>query len=180
MSRRSGNMDYAQVMADSRAVWETYGSRLQNTVKAVKRQEAEEICQAVITGKENLIENIRQVPKAPYGYMAENGVISYNGVSFVCDEKTNSICLGNMDDKENVLTIALSGGGHLKVHRDNLGDLSRAAGMFSPEDLNLIMRAIAQDTKLQSMKNEIDDMEAGVGSRIGSGGRTAEKTDGEE
>ena len=36
--------------------------------------------------------------------------------------------------------------------------------MFSPEDLNLIMRAIAQDTKIQSVKKEIDDMENSIGS----------------
>ena len=31
--------------------------------------------------------------------------------------------------------------------------------MFSPEDLNLIMRAIAQDTKAQEMLLEKEDME---------------------
>lgn len=90
-------------------------------------------------------------------------MITYNGVTFVCDEKTNSICLGNMDDKKNVLNIPLSGGGHLKVHRDNLGDLAKAIGMFSPEDVNRILRAIHQDTKIQSMEQELEDMENSVG-----------------
>ena len=77
----------------------------------------------------------------------------------MCDEKTNSICLGDMSDKSKVLKIALSGGGCLKVNRDNIGDLSACVGMFSPEDLNLIMRAIAQDTKAQEMQLEKEDME---------------------
>ena len=90
-------------------------------------------------------------------------MITYNGVTFVCDEKTNSICLGDMTDKKNVLNIPLSGGGHLKVNRDNLGDLSKAIGMFSPEDVNRILRAIALDTKLQSMQQELDEMENSIG-----------------
>lgn len=31
---------------------------------------------------------------------------------------------------------------NLKVNVDNLGDLAKAAGMFTPKDLNAIMRAI--------------------------------------
>ena len=46
--------------------------------------------------------------------------------------------------------------------------------MFSPEDLNLIMRAIARDTKIQSMKQEMDDMKADVGNRIGAGSEAAQ------
>ena len=36
------------------------------------------------------------------------------------------------------------------------------------------MRAIAQDTKIQSMKKEIDDLEANVGNEITEGTETAE------
>lgn len=129
-----------------------------------KRSEAYKIFEAASAGKENPISNFRVASKVPYGHLAKDGVITYNGVTFVCDEKTNSICLGNVDDKSQVITVTLSGGGHLKVNRKNIGELSRAAGMFSPEDLNLIMRAIAQDTKIQSVKKEIDDMENSIGS----------------
>lgn len=130
------------------------------------RSEAEKIYQAVAAGQENPIKSLRQKPKVPYEHLAKDGIIEYNGVCFVCDEETNSICLGDMTDEKNVLTITLSGGGHLKVNRNNIGDLSRAAGMFSPEDLNLILRAIAKDTKIQSVKKEIEDTEASVGNRI--------------
>ena len=130
------------------------------------RSEAEMIYQAAVSGKPNPIADLRQPAKVPYGHLAKDGVIEYNGVVFVCDEKTNSICLGDMTDVKNVLNIPLSGGGHLKVNRNSIGLLSKAAGMFSPEDLNLIMRAIAEDTKIQSVKKEIEDEEASVGNQL--------------
>lgn len=182
-SRLAGR-NYAQVMEDGNAAWMTNGSRIlqmdhagnkeqdretadgSGEAESKVRSEAEKIYQAAAAGNENPIKQLRQKPKVPYEHLAEGGVILYNGVCFVCDEESNSICLGDMTDKKNVLTITLSGGGHLKVNRDNLGDLSRAVGMFSPEDLNLIMRAIAQDTKIQSMKKEIEDTEANVGNHI--------------
>lgn len=132
--------------------------------KGGHRSQAAKIYEAAAAGKANPINNMRQAPKVPYGHLAKDGVIEYNGVIFVCNEKTNSICLGDMTDKSQVITVTLSGGGHLKVNRKNIGDLAKAVGMFSPEDLNLIMRAIAQDTKIQSVKKEIDDMENSIGS----------------
>lgn len=99
----------------------------------------------------------------PYEYMAENGVISYKGVVFVCDEEKNAICLGDMSDKSCVLTIPLSGGGCLMVNRDNLGDLSKAISMFSPEDINRILRAISDDNKAQEAKNTIEEEANSIG-----------------
>ena len=133
------------------------------------RSEAEKIYQAAVSGKPNPFSALRDAPKVPYGRLAKDGVIIYNGVCFVCDEESNSICLGDMTDKENVLNIPLSGGGHLKVNRDSLGLLSKAVGMFSPEDLNLIMRAISQDTKIQSVQKEIEDEEASIGNQLSQG-----------
>lgn len=49
------------------------------------------------------------------------------------------------------------------VNRDNIGDLARAIGMFSPEDVNRILRAIKLDGKIQQMKHEIEEMENGIG-----------------
>ncbi len=145
------------------------------------RSEAEKIYQAAVAGKPNPIGSMREPAKVPYGHLAKDGVIEYNGVVFVCDERTNSICLGDMTDEKNVLNIPLSGGGHLKVNRNSIGLLSKAASMFSPEDLNLIMRAIAEDTKIQSVKKEIEDEEASIGNQLrGDGAAEAEKSDGEE
>ena len=124
-----------------------------------EKAEAKRIYEAVSAGKKPTLEISNKNSNVPYGELAQDGVITYNGVTFVCDERTNSICLGDMSDKSKVLNIALSGGGCLKVNRDNIGDLSACVGMFSPEDLNLIMRAIAQDTKAQEMQLEKEDME---------------------
>ena len=97
--------------------------------------------------------------KCPYSHLAKDGLIEYNGVTFVCDYKTNSICLGDMSNPKNVLNISLPCGGNLKVNVDNFGDLSKAAGMFSPADLNAIMRAIAQYNHCTKKLNELDEEE---------------------
>lgn len=100
--------------------------------------------------------------KAPYSYLAdENGCINYNGVNFFCDYEKNRICLGDVSNIKDCICVGLSEGGSLVVNRANLGDLANAIGMFSPEDANRIMRAIAQDTMCQRKLHEIDEMENG-------------------
>lgn len=126
------------------------------------------------------ISSLRPAPKVPYGYLARDGVITYNGVQFTCDERKNSICLGDMTDPGQVINIPLSGGGHLKVNRNSLGTLSKAIGMFSPEDANRILRAIHLDTKIQSVQKEVEDLEDGIGENIASdngAAGTEDKTD---
>ncbi len=147
---------------------EERGSESGEEGAAVDTTDAQKIYQAVAAGKPNPFGVVREGAKVPYGHLAKDGVIIYNGVCFVCDEETNSICLGDMTDKKKVLNIPLSGGGHLKVNRDSIGLLSKAVGMFSPEDLNLIMRAIAEDTKIQSVQKEIEDEEASIGNHLGN------------
>lgn len=183
---RSGS--YSEAMSFENSMWMVSGSRVQELEERdgredseergvpQERAEAEKIYQAAVSGKPNPVENLREVSKVPYGYLAKDGVIEYNGVCFVCDEKTNSICLGDMTDTKNVITVTLSGGGHLMVNRNSLGLLSKAAGMFSPKDLNLIMRAIAQDTKVQSVQKEIEDADAEIGNQLGNEGRGTEET----
>ena len=182
---RLSGTNYADALQKSNNSWEQTGNRVLALADAERekgqadtveefagnqtsgdRSEAAKIYEAATAGKANPANSIRQVSKVPYGYLAKDGVINYNGITFVCDERTNSICLGDVEDKSQVITVALSGGGYLKVNRANIGDLAKAAGMFSPEDLNRIMRAIAKDTKVQSMKQEIDDMENSVGNEI--------------
>lgn len=104
--------------------------------------------------------------KAPYSYLADDsGIIDYHGVIFHCDDEKQQITLGDMSDEKNVLTIPLSKGGCLKVNRNNIGDLAKAIGMFSPEDVNLILRAIAQDNKAREMQMEIDETVNGIGTK---------------
>lgn len=189
VNRRFSDMN-SEAVSYGNSVWAQTGSRLQERTDAeseektaaeggtgetsADRSEAEKIYQAAVSGKPNPIGNLREAPKVPYGYLAKDGVINYNGVCFVCDEKTNSICLGDMTDETKVLNIPLSGGGHLKVNRDSIGLLSKAAGMFTPEDLNLIMRAISEDTRIQAVQKEIEDEEASIGNKLASDGESAE------
>lgn len=111
----------------------------------------------------HLVEKRREFDKVPYGYLAKDGVIVYNGVTFLCDETSNSITLGDVSDAKNVINIPLSGGGCLKVNRDSVSGLSKAIGMFSPEDVKRILQAIATDAKLQKMKEELEEDKESIG-----------------
>ena len=55
----------------------------------------------------------------------ENNMIKYNGVIFMCDYDTNSICLGDMTEPKKVLNISLPSGGSLRVNVDSVGGLSK-------------------------------------------------------
>jgi len=98
--------------------------------------------------------------KCPYNFLAKNGIIQYNGVTFECDYKQNAITLGNMYEKEKVLQIALPSGGSLHVNIDNLDTLSKAAGMLTPEDLKAIMRAIHEYNHCTRKCMEIEEEKA--------------------
>ena len=134
--------------------------------KMDEEQQEKELLQKRLMQKEMQAEsNIKEVLVArtggtldvPYGYLAKNGVIEYNGVIFVCDEIHNAICLGDMTDEKKVLSIPLTEGGCLKVNRDNISDLTKAVSMFSPEDIKKIMEAVATDAKCQQMQQEMDE-----------------------
>lgn len=137
------------------------------------RSDTLKIYEAALQGSKTPITSLKTAPKVPYGHLAKDGVITYNGVAFICNEKTNSICLGDVSDPKKTINIPLSGGGHLKVNRGEIGQLSKAIGMFSPEDVNRILRAIHLDTKLQSVQKEMEDLEESVGEEITSGNENA-------
>lgn len=189
INRRFSGPDRSEGITFGSSVWAVGDNRLEEESgkdsgeesegekSSAEKTDAQKIYQAAVAGKPNPFSTARKGPKVPYGHLAKDGVIVYNGVCFVCDEKTNSICLGDMTDEKKVLNITLSGGGHLKVNRDSIGLLSKAAGMFSPEDLNLIMRAIAEDTKIQSVQKEIEDEEASVGNQLGNDAQADEGDD---
>ncbi len=107
--------------------------------------------------------------QAPYYFLSEDGIIDYNGVIFVCDTEHNQLHLGDTSDSKNCLTIPLSKGGSLVVNRNNIDQLSKAISMFSPEDINLIMRALAVDAKARQTLEEIEDEECSVGEEISEG-----------
>lgn len=99
--------------------------------------------------------------KAPYSYLADDsGMIVYKGVCFVCDDKKQTISLGDMTNPNKVLNIPLSKGGVLRVNVDNIGDLVKAVDMFSPEDIARILKAVAKYKKVEDMELEIEEMKA--------------------
>ena len=95
--------------------------------------------------------------KCPYNFLAKDGIINYNGVIFECDYQQNAITLGNMYEKEKVLKIYLPSGGALHVNVDNLDQLAKASSMFTPEDLNAIMRAIHEYNHCTRKRYEIEE-----------------------
>ena len=145
-------------------------SALVSVTEAIESRFAESIRKSAIeddtvmppvTRGVQLTRRIEGKDKVPYGEMAEDGVIEYNGVIFVCDYEHNCLTLGDTTNKEDCINIPLSGGGSLLVNRDNIDALSKAIGMFSPEDVRRILEALARDNKIQQMKKELDDMENG-------------------
>lgn len=130
---------------------------------------------APVTRGVRLNRRIEGKDKVPYGEMAENGVIEYEGVVFVCDYDHNRLTLGDTSNEKNCINIPLSSGGSLLVNRNNIDALSKAIGMFSPEDVNRILRALAQDKKIREMEKELDDMENG--DNVDSNEETSETPD---
>ena len=110
----------------------------------------------------------RKQEAGPYAsYANENGVIVYNGVEF--QTRGDCICLGNMENLDQVVRIPLSAGGSVLVNRSCIGQLARAIGMFSPEDQGRILRALEQDAKIQQVKNEIEELKGQVGKKNDAG-----------
>ena len=62
-----------------------------------------------------------------------------------------------------MIYVALADGGTLQVNRDNVDDLSKAIGMFSPEDVNRILCAISLDAQCQRKLAEIDEERNSIG-----------------
>lgn len=110
-----------------------------------------------------VFEGLNRENTAPYGHLAdENGMICWNGIVLQCDEEKNALCLGDMSQPQNVLSIPLSGGGVFRVNRDNFGDVSKIIGMFSPEDARRIMEAISTDLRAQEKQMEVEELEDGL------------------
>lgn len=129
----------------------------EDSIKAARRENGAELDKARAEFKESMGKESDM--KCPYGYLAKGGIVEYNGVIFTCDYKENALCLGDMTDPKKVLRISLPSGGSLKVNVDSIGNLQKAASMFSPEDLNAILRAIHEYNHCSKKLNEIEDEE---------------------
>lgn len=130
-----------------------------------KQEEQQEAYEVAASRTNSMFQKLNGVYKqaCPYEYLAKDGVIEYNGIVFACDTEHNAISLGDVSDKSKVITVRLSGGGTLYVNRENIGDLSQAMGMFSPEDVNCILRALADDAKIQKTEEEIEEAGTHIG-----------------
>ncbi|MDE6530301.1 MAG: hypothetical protein K2K96_05940 [Lachnospiraceae bacterium] len=146
-----------QVMGKNRNQDETAalenGSR-QKTAKTV--EEKKEF-------QDKLLKQIKGEKHAPYDYLATDGCINYNGVTFFCDTEKNQLCLGDVSDPHQCLIVSLEDGGTLMVNQDYIGDLGRAITMFTPEDQKRIMYAISMYKKAKELEQEIEDDTAGIG-----------------
>ena len=135
---------------------ETAESRFAESIEELAKED--NTVKTPVTRGVQLARHIEGKDKVPYGEMAEDGVIEYNGVTFVCDYEHNRLTLGDTTNKEDCINIPLSGGGSLLVNRDNIDALSKAIGMFRPEDVKRILEALAKDNKIQQMKKELAEV----------------------
>ena len=129
-----------------------------------KKQEREEALRKLFEEREWL-EEVRTKPhnverkekeNVYFSLADESGKIVYNGVTFFCDKKTNTLTLGDCRLPENCLRIPLEEGGSLLVNRNNLEDLLKAITMFSPEDQRRILEAIQKERMVESTMNELE------------------------
>lgn len=136
---------------------------LENSGKLMNRTGVEERKEF----QDRLIKQIKKQIKgenhAPYDYMAVDGCINYNGVTFICDVKNNQLCLGDVSDPHKCLIVSLENGGTLMVNHDKIGELNRAITMFTPEDQKRIMYAVSMYKKAKEVEEQIDDDTAGIG-----------------
>ena len=96
----------------------------------------------------------------PYDCLSQDGVtITYNGITFQCNSEDHTISLGDVTDKKNTIVIPLSGGGTLLVNKNRIGSLGKAIGMFSPEDIGIILRTVAEYRRLAAMEFEMEEEE---------------------
>lgn len=158
-SRMDGKEDFkaAEVPAISEAAEKCADAKNGEDEKGRTRQSSE--AEKIMALNMFMDERLNEDKKAPYSHLAEDGVINYNGVQFICQNENQSLCLGDTSNMSEVIIIPLENGGCLMVNRNQVGSLSLALGMFSPADVGRIMRAIAQDNQCRRKLTEIETFE---------------------
>lgn len=141
--------------------WEKLMESVDEQIDAIKEEMREDIEERKEDAEQKNIDELihrREIlnEKGPYSFLMGDGpTLVYNGVEFTYD-KDNALCLGDMSNPDDVITIYLTTG-VFKLNRNNIDELSKAIGMFSPEDINRILNAISQDAKCQKKLKEIED-----------------------
>ncbi len=117
----------------------------------------------------------------PYDCLSQDGVtITHNGITFQCNSEEHTISLGDVSNKKNTIVIPLSGGGTLLVNKNRIGSLGKAIDMFSPEDIGIILRTVAEFQKFSSIEDEIEEEEEQEMDHITRGVSKAEREDSQE
>ena len=156
----NNNSDYSILYKAVSSMFNSNETQKTNKITAGKVKEANEKAQQAKTPIKRYKEGRYNCPYSEYA--DASGTIVYNGVVFQCDSEKNRLCLGDVTNLKNCLTIHLKRGS-LVVNKNNLSQLSDAIGMFSPEDANIIMRALAEYQKVKDKLNEIEDDKMGIG-----------------
>jgi hypothetical protein len=101
---------------------------------------------------------IDQTQSSLYGRMADSkGEIKYNDTTYLYDAKKKEISIGDVSNKDDVISVTLTTGDTLLINRNNIDAVAKSIGLFTPKDVNRILNAIAQDAKAQSKRFEIEN-----------------------
>ena len=96
-------------------------------------------------------------PRNPYFAQAQDGMLSYAGLTFFCNEKNNALELGDVSNPKDVISIGLSNGGSIHVNKHDIADLLKCSGLFSAEDMDRIMAAYEKQKIAEQREKKIED-----------------------
>ncbi len=116
----------------------------------------------------------------PYDCLSQDGAtITYNGITFQCNSEEHTISLGDTSNKKDTIVIPLSGGGTLLVNKNRISALGKAIGMFSPEDIGIILRTVAEYRRIAAMEYEMEEEEEKEMDNMTQGSRRVETEEGD-
>lgn len=116
----------------------------------------------------------------PYDCLSQDGAtITYNGITFQCNSEEHTISLGDTSNKKDTIVIPLSGGGTLLVNKNRISALGKAIGMFSPEDIGIILRTVAEYRRIAAMEYEMEEEEEREMDNMTQGSRRVETEEGD-
>ena len=116
----------------------------------------------------------------PYDCLSQDGAtITYNGITFQCNSEEHTISLGDTSNKKDTIVIPLSGGGTLLVNKNRISALGKAISMFSPEDIGIILRTVAEYQRIAAMEYEMEEEEEKEMDNMTQGSRRVETEEGD-
>lgn len=139
--------------AEKLAIAEEYTKMMEN----LKTTDPEKYTELM---KEQELAEVRSLDRLTEVAEKYGGDITFRGVNlqFISDKKM--MCLGDMNHGDVINAGVMSNGYCFYFNRGNIGELSKIIDLFSPEDVNKIMAAIATDEHIDKIKNEMEEEEA--------------------